>query len=113
MSSGSMREQMPQVAAIIDAFRDAFGAEVVDAAIRRGMRGGQGFHATENGHEVGTPIIRGVRIGMDERGNRINLDDPNANIPEPYLRRKGGMAWQAALDQQELDNKKGQGDGSR
>lgn len=59
MSSGSMREQMPQVAAIIDAFRDAFGAEVVDAAIRRGIRGGQGFHATENGHEVGTPIIRG------------------------------------------------------
>jgi len=113
MSNGNMRQQMPQVAAIIDAFRDAFGAEVVDAAMRRGMRGGQGFHATENGHEVGTPIIRGVRIGMNERGNRINMDDPQANIPEPYLRRNGGVAWQTALDQQELDNKKGQCDGTR
>lgn len=91
MSSGNMRERMPQVAAIIDAFRETFGARVVDAAIRRGINGGQGFHATENGHEVGTPIIRGVRIGTDERGNRINLDDPQANIPEPYLRRMGEM----------------------
>ncbi|WP_219116996.1 hypothetical protein [Janthinobacterium sp. UMAB-56] len=91
MSNGNMREQMPQVAAIIDAFREAFGAKEVDAAIRRGMRGGQGFHATEGGHEVGTPIARGVRIGTDERGNRINLDDPQANIPEPYVRRMGEM----------------------
>ena len=98
MSNGNMREQMPQVAAIIDAFREAFGAKVVDAAIRRGMRGGQGFHATENGHEVGTPITRGVRIGTDERGNRINLDDPQANIPEPYLRRMDEVAWKQASD---------------
>lgn len=92
----SMREQMPQVAAIIDAFREAFGAEVVDAAIRRGMRGGQGFHATENGHEVGTPVYRGV---------------PLDRTPEPYVRRQGAVAWQAAVDQQELKNEKGQGDG--
>ena len=88
----SMREQMPQVAAIIDALREAFGAEVVDAAIRRGMRGGQGFHATENGHEVGTPVYRGV---------------PLDRVPEPYIRRMGEVAWQAALDQQELENEKG------
>lgn len=93
----SMREQMPQVAAIIDALREAFGAEVVDAAIRRGMRGGQGFHATENGHEVGTPVYRGVPLDRE---------------PEPYVRRVGEVAWQAALDQQKLENEKGQGDGS-
>ena len=97
MSNGNMREQMPQVAAIIDAFREAFGAEVVDAAIRRGMRGGQGFHATENGHEVGTPIIRGA---------------PLDKTIGAYVGRQGEVAWQAALDQQALDNEKGQGDGS-
>lgn len=106
MSDGNMREQMPQVAAIIDAFREAFGANEVNAALRRGMRGGQGFHATENGFEVGTPIIRGVRIGMDERGNRTNLDDPHAS-PEPYLRRMGEVAWQQVLDEQTVDNEKG------
>ena len=92
-----MREQMPQVAAIIDAFREAFGAEVVDAAIRRGMHGGQGFHATEKGHEVGTPVYRGV------------LPDRALGA---YVGRQGEVAWQAALDQQVLDNEKGQGDGS-
>lgn len=97
MSNGNMREGMPQVATIIDAFREAFGAKVVDAAIRRGMRGGKGFHATENGHEVGTPVFRGV---------------PLDRAPEPYIRRMGEVAWQAALDQQAIDNEKGQGDGS-
>ncbi|OEZ66293.1 hypothetical protein JAB5_00750 [Janthinobacterium sp. HH103] len=87
----SMREQMPQVAAIIDAFREAFGAEVVDAAIRRGMRGGQGFHATENGHEVGKPVYRGM---------------PLDTAPGRYLARMGEVAWQAALDQQAIENEK-------
>lgn len=87
----SMREQMPQVAAIIDAFREAFGAEVVDAAIRRGMRGGQGFHATEKGYEVGTPVYRGV---------------PLDRAPGRYVGRMGEVAWQAALDQQAIDNEK-------
>ena len=91
MSNGNMREQMPQVAAIIDAFREAFGAEVVDAAIRRGMRGEQGFHAIENGHEVGTPVYRGV---------------PLDRTPGQYERRMGEVAWQAALDQQAIDNEK-------
>ncbi len=97
MSNGNMREQMPQVATIIDAFREAFGTEVVDSAIRRGMRGGQGFHATENGHEVGAPVYRGV---------------PLDRTPGRNVGRMGEVAWQAALDQQVLDNEKGQGDGS-
>ncbi len=97
MSNGNMREQMPQVAAIIDAFRQAFGAKEVDAAIRRGMRGGQGFHATENGHEVGTPVYRGV---------------PLDRTPARYEARMGEVAWQQALDEQTVDNEKEQGDGS-
>ena len=97
MSNGNMREQMPQVATIIDAFREAFGTEVVDSAIRRGMRGGQGFHATENGQEVGAPVYRGV---------------PLDRTPGRNVGRMGEVAWQAALDQQVLDNEKGQGDGS-
>lgn len=108
MTKPNMREQMPQVAEFIDAMREIFGVEEVNAAIRRGLRGEQGFHAIENGIEIGTPIIRGVRIGRDERGNSINLDDPSANVPEPYLRRMGPVAWQAALDQQELEDKKGE-----
>lgn len=92
MSKGSMRERMPVTAAWIDAMRRAFGAKVVDEAMRRGMRGEQGFHATENGHEVGTPVYRGVSLDR---------------TPEPYIRRMGEVAWQAALDQQTLDNEKG------
>ena len=92
MTKSNMREQMPQVAAIIDALREAFGAEVVDAAIRRGMRGGQGFHATENGHEVGTPVYRGVRLDR---------------TPGQYVGRMGEVAWQQALDEQTVDNEKG------
>lgn len=96
MSKGGMREQMPVTAAWIDAMRQAFGAKAVDDAMRRGIRGGQGFHAVENGHEVGTPLYRGV---------------PLYRAPEPYIRRMGEVAWQSALDQQAFDNEKGQGDG--
>jgi hypothetical protein len=50
----SLRSEMPVVAAWVDEMRKAFGAEMVDQQIRRGMKGEQTFHATENGHEVGT-----------------------------------------------------------
>lgn len=55
----SMREKMPKVAAWIDELRAAFGAEVIDQAIRRGMREGlgtgsaAGFRASENDHVIG------------------------------------------------------------
>lgn len=47
---------MPTVAGWIDDLRDAFGASVVNEAIRAGMAGHPAFYARENGHEVGTPI---------------------------------------------------------
>lgn len=51
-----LRQAMPTVAGWIDALRAAFGAEMIDAAIRAGIAGQKTFHAIENGHEVGTPI---------------------------------------------------------
>lgn len=111
MASGGMRERMPVVTAFVDQLREVFGREYIDNIIKAGMRGQPVFHATENGHTVGTPNIRlCVRIGKDARGNSIDLDNPDAPR-EP--RRGGATVWQAALDQQELDNKKGQGDGTR
>lgn len=56
---------MPTVAAFIDELREVLGREVVDQAIREGMRDGT-FHAKENGAEVGRPVVddsaRAVRL---------------------------------------------------
>lgn len=51
-----MRQAMPTVAGWIDNLRAAFGADMIDAAIRAGIAGQHTFHAREGGHEVGTPI---------------------------------------------------------
>ena len=55
--SKPMRQAMPDVTAFIDAFRDAFGTDVVNPQIRKGMEGiPNAFYARENDHEVGTPF---------------------------------------------------------
>ncbi len=54
MAKGSMREQMPVVTALIDGLRAAFGKELIDGQIRKGINGQPTFWASENGHEVGT-----------------------------------------------------------
>jgi hypothetical protein len=90
MAQGHMRERMPQVAALIDDLRAAFGEEYIDSILRAGMAGKPVFYASENGHAVGTPVPHGVRIGRDDRGNSVNLDDPDA-IKEP--RRTRQAAW--------------------
>lgn len=46
---------MPTVAGWIDALRDAFGPDMINAAIRAGIDGQPTFHAKENGHAIGTP----------------------------------------------------------
>lgn len=57
---GSMRQVMPLTAAFIDAVRDAFGADCIDAAIRAGIKGEPDqFHATEAGQTVGTAFLPG------------------------------------------------------
>lgn len=78
MTKQNMRAEMPKTAALIDEFRAVFGTEYINNILQRGMRGEPVFSATENGHTIGTPEVRYVRIGRDARGNSINLDDPDA-----------------------------------
>lgn len=73
----SKREAMPQTTALIDSLREAFGAEEMNAAMKRGMADGT-FWAVENGQVVGRPqchLPRGVWIGasalvMPTKGKR-------------------------------------------
>lgn len=76
----SMRELMPQTAAWIDDLRAAFGSEVVDGAIRAGLRAGAPtFYAEEAGHQLGTPATMPAEARLhvfsdeeiDEMTNRI------------------------------------------
>lgn len=52
--SGSLRETMPTVAGWIDDLRAAFGKELIDLQIRRGLKGEGTFYARENDVEVGS-----------------------------------------------------------
>ena len=69
---------MPTVAAWIDDLRAAFGAEVIDAAIRGAVRDGRAtFFAAEAGHQLGTPATlpdreRCVSVGVEQlaKGSR-------------------------------------------
>ena len=54
--AANLRNEMPAVTAFIDDMRAALGAEMINAAIKAGIAGQQTFHASENGHEVGTRI---------------------------------------------------------
>ena len=57
----TLRVQMPNTAAIIDALRDAFGAGGINASIAAGMRGEPDrFYAREAGLELGVAFDRGV-----------------------------------------------------
>ena len=49
-----LREAMPATSAFIDNLREAFGADMINAAIRAGLDGQPTFWARENGREVGT-----------------------------------------------------------
>ncbi|WP_454674855.1 hypothetical protein [Achromobacter pestifer] len=55
MSKG-LRDQMPEVATFVDTLRDIFGKASIDGQIRRGLAGEPVFYASENGHEIGTPL---------------------------------------------------------
>lgn len=54
MTKKNLRESMPLVTAFIDECREAFGADVINQAIRAGLDGQQTFWARENGIEIGT-----------------------------------------------------------
>jgi len=106
MSKGSLREEMPVTAQIIDNMRMALGVEYFNAILVRAMNGEPGcFFSEENGRTFGTPFAKLVRIGTDARGNRVDLDNPNA--PRELGRGGRQVAWQAALDEQAKQNIKG------
>jgi hypothetical protein len=54
--SKPLRDAMPTVAAWIDSLREAFGPDMINAAIRAGIDGQTTFWAKEGGQEVGTRL---------------------------------------------------------
>lgn len=68
---------MPEITAFIDKLREAFGAEMINEQIRKGMRGEPYcFYATENGHEVGTKFPKGNAVTWNPvTGNAINVEN--------------------------------------
>ena len=48
-----LRETMPLCTGFIDACREVFGADVINAAIKSGMQGQDTFYASENGAVLG------------------------------------------------------------
>lgn len=58
-----LRKKMPQTAEWIDALRGAFGREMVDAQIKKSMKGEATFYSKEGEQEFGTKgIERGVLV---------------------------------------------------
>lgn len=100
MAKGSMRVQMPVVAAWIDQMRAAFGAAHIDGVMKAGMRGEPVFYASENGHTVGTPAPPRWRVLKDDRGNRTVVMDGDKQVDQQAgggdrrQNQKGVEAWQ-------------------
>ncbi|MEQ0776549.1 hypothetical protein ABLT15_30000 [Paraburkholderia tropica] len=59
---------MPETGEFVDALREAFGADEINAIVRRGRAGEPVFFAREAGHEFGTPLPSGR--GWDAAGVR-------------------------------------------
>lgn len=72
-----MRQAMPTVAGWIDGLRAAFGAEMIDAAIRAGIDGQPTFYAAENGIEIGTRSQHGSAEAAGTARKAKNTKGPN------------------------------------
>lgn len=78
----SLRQAMPITAAFIDDLRAVFGADEINTAIKKGHAGLPGhFHATEAGHEAGTPFPAGH--------GWVKLTDMDVATPAPPVRKDG------------------------
>jgi hypothetical protein len=97
-----LREAMPVTAALIDDFRAAFGVANINDVIRRGMAGEPVFHATENGHVVGTPVPVGIRVGINEGGNRCLVD---GSLPGESVEQNEGRGRRKPLNNQNWGKK--------
>ena len=82
-----LRQKMPLVAAFIDDLRTEFGAEYINDIIRSGIDGQPVFHASENGHQVGTPLpsVAGKSVSMAD----IDLRSFSAIAAQNASRAKG------------------------
>lgn len=57
---------MPTTAGFIDRMREAFGVEMINAAIKGGLAGDGSFYAKENGLEIGSRPAGGQAVnGLD------------------------------------------------
>lgn len=70
--------------AFIDQLREAFGKEMIDGQIRKGMHGEPAFWASENGHEIGTPVDSGAKwkVMWDEKGIAYAVEIKRGNHEE-------------------------------
>jgi hypothetical protein len=82
-----LRQKMPTVAAFIDDLRAAFGEEIIHNIIRAGLQGQPVFHASENGHQIGTPLpsVAGKSVSMAD----IDLRSFSAIAAQHASRAKG------------------------
>lgn len=58
----NLREAMPEIAEFIDCLREAFGKDMVNQQIRKGLKGEAVFYARENGIEIGTQSTQGEMV---------------------------------------------------
>lgn len=93
---GRLREAMPETAAFVDAMREAFGREMIDDIIARGMAGEPVFHSVEGGVEIGT--APGWRESPDGQvlpwsaGRRVQVGDMVLGAVNVKLGRRHGKA---------------------
>jgi len=80
----NMREKMPLTAMFVDEMRAAFGTEMVNRQIKRGLAGQETFFAEEAGHRVGTET--------PESKNYVLVSEMAFRAPQPepkqWARRK-------------------------
>ena len=62
-----LRQQMPETAKWVEARRQEWGADHVNACIRRSLKGEPGFfYALEKGHVLGTPFAFPHPVAQDQ-----------------------------------------------
>lgn len=77
---------MPEISAFVDALREAFGAEEIDAIVRRGRAGEPVFFASENGLEFGTRLPAGSSWNAQRVGDRHFCQGCDGSCVESGLR---------------------------
>ncbi len=83
MAKQNLREKMPSVTAFIDDLREAFGKDMIDGQIRKGMKGEPVFYASENGVEIGTKVDSGATW-------RVTWDPVTGCAVSEEIKREGG-----------------------